>query len=415
MSDNLSKKKSYSFATKLVLVIVVVFIALLSLELVVRAYKYYKPSKKYVNTATDAYEKKGEDLSKYDPISLMRFSGYQVYTPLENHKGKGYFTNSAGFRHDEDIPLKKPDGELRIFITGGSTAWGFGASQENMYSTIAENILQERFPDIKIRVINAGVGAYLSTHERILILNKIYEYEPDILVMFTGWNDGYAAYRGTRVLDDRWDYLNAGQALAENFSNVAKYEDLNVIEKLDAPEYEDYTIKLQHIIEKVLYKLNNPSDNIKEKIKQIKIEPEYVVKDLANNLTTISDLSKRQGFSLVFYLQPSLYNTRKDLSESESFIIEEDKKNLVLFPELHSEIYDLYRKELPIVAQKEDFIFIDSDVAISGETKTVFVDPVHVGGRGNRLLGEHLASVLYDEVIKVTNKNSTSATKTNNQ
>lgn len=410
-----NSNRQYSFKTKLALAVLTFFIALLSLEIAVRAYKYYNSSKQFVITAEDAYEKEGEDLSKYDPISLMRFSGYLVYTPLENYKGKGYFTNSNGFRHNEDIPLEKPEGELRIFITGGSMAWGFGASQENMYSTIAENILQEKFPDIKIRIINAGVGTYLSTHERILILNKISEYEPDIIVMFSGWNDGYAAYRGTRVIDDRWDYLNAGQVLAENFETLGEQEDPNLIKKIDTPEYEDYDLKLIYMIDKVKYRLGNPGESIKQKIKQIKIDPEYVVDDLTKNITTISDLAKRQGFSLVFYLQPSLYNTKKELSEYEAYNVEQDKKNLALFPKMHSEIYDLYRNELPKLAEREDFIFIDSDEAISGETKRVFVDPVHVGGRGNRLIGEHLATLLYDVVVNILNNNSTSASKTYNE
>jgi len=157
------------------------------------------------------------------------------------------------------------------------------------------------------------------------------------------------------------DYLNAGQVLAKNFETLGKHDDPNLIKKIDTPEYEDYDLKLIYMIDKVKYRLGNPGESIKQKIKQIKIDPEYVVDDLTKNITTISDLAKRQGFSLVFYLQPSLYNTKKELSEYETYNVEQDKQNLALFPKMHSEIYDLYRNELPKLAEREDFIFIDSD------------------------------------------------------
>ena len=46
-------------------------------------------------------------------------------------KGNRYeFANNAGFRDPRPISLKKPDDEFRIFLTGGSTAFGLGATGE---------------------------------------------------------------------------------------------------------------------------------------------------------------------------------------------------------------------------------------------------------------------------------------------
>jgi len=38
------------------------------------------------------------------------------------------YANNAGFREPRNISPDKPDSEFRIFLTGGSTAFGLGAS-----------------------------------------------------------------------------------------------------------------------------------------------------------------------------------------------------------------------------------------------------------------------------------------------
>src|SRR5271157_5267123 len=46
-------------------------------------------------------------------------------------KGNRYeYANNAGFRDPRPISLEKPDDEYRIFLTGGSTAFGLGATGE---------------------------------------------------------------------------------------------------------------------------------------------------------------------------------------------------------------------------------------------------------------------------------------------
>ena len=46
-------------------------------------------------------------------------------------KGNRYeYANNAGFREPRDIPVEKPHDEYRVFLTGGSTAYGLGAIGE---------------------------------------------------------------------------------------------------------------------------------------------------------------------------------------------------------------------------------------------------------------------------------------------
>lgn len=100
------------------------------------------------------------------------------------------YHNAQQFRHREDLGPRE-DRELRIFITGGSTAWGCMA--EDMDATISaflEEILAERnYDGWRIRVVNAATGGWVSTQERIWIINRISEFEPDIVISYSGAND----------------------------------------------------------------------------------------------------------------------------------------------------------------------------------------------------------------------------------
>jgi len=385
--------------SKICLILIGVFVALLISEVSLRSLKWM-----FVKTQNavehngneipknDAYEKDGEHREKHDRFALMRFSSFLGYYPFENHRGEGYVSNQYGFRYKEDFPIKKPRGEIRIFVTGGSTAWGTGVSQEDMFTNLAERYLQINFPRSKIRVISAGVGAYLSTHERILVINKIIGLDPDVVIMFSGWNDTFAGYRGFRVIDDTWDYLGAAPILAKNSPRYS-HKNQKKVDEFNKPQYDDYIIKTHYILDMFFYGLRSRKE-IEQSISHIQIEPEINLYDLKNNIDIVVYLSKRNKFSFIFYLQPSLYNSNKELSPFESYLTKQGETQYIGYSHYNSQLYDLYRENLPLFAKREGFVFVDGDDAISNEKGTVFDDHVHFGDRGNDLIAKHLAEVI---------------------
>ena len=96
----------------------------------------------------------------------------------------------------------------------------------------------------------------------------------------------------------------------------------------------------------------------------------------------------------MLYLQPSIYDTRKALSGWERLVVERAEQQFVGFPEYNRKVYAAYRRSLPERAEKDGYLFVDGDLAIAAEAKGVFADHVHLGSRGNRLVGQHLAGVL---------------------
>lgn len=102
-------------------------------------------------------------------------------------------TNEWGFRENEFFPREKPAGEVRIFVLGGSTVFGWGVtSDETLPSELHKLISQDPMvmgSGKNVRVINAGVPWYASWHEAALAFFRVLEFNPDWIVVFDGLND----------------------------------------------------------------------------------------------------------------------------------------------------------------------------------------------------------------------------------
>jgi len=107
---------------------------------------------------------------------------------IPNQKTESITINSLGFRGNE-LPTEKSESEFRIFMIGGSTMFGYGAtSDETTIPGFMDNLFKNNNLDT-IRVINAGIQGADSFDELRLIQTKILELEPDLVIIYDGWND----------------------------------------------------------------------------------------------------------------------------------------------------------------------------------------------------------------------------------
>ena len=132
------------------------------------------------------------------------------------------YANNAGFRDPRPISVKKPDDEFRIFLTGGSTAFGLGAGgqaapvtdyyyiehRENI-AHVLEKILnaEELLPGKKIRVYNTAVWGHTYQHLLFRYITKLRQYKPDLIVSLDGANELHPI----SVPAKDWDYFRQGQ------------------------------------------------------------------------------------------------------------------------------------------------------------------------------------------------------------
>ena len=96
--------------------------------------------------------------------------------------------NSYGFRGDE-FEKEKPDNTFRIFALGGSTTFGVGAADNETWPVYLQKIMNEKITGKNIEVINFGLSGATTESYYELIKNRMSSLDPDLIIMYDGWND----------------------------------------------------------------------------------------------------------------------------------------------------------------------------------------------------------------------------------
>lgn len=246
------------------------------------------------------------------------------------------------FRYKE-ILGKKEKAEYRIFITGGSTAWGaLAPNNESTIGGFLEKILNEKQKVKKIKVITAAAGAWNSTQERIWIFNRITEYEPDLIISYSGHNDIYDWYqRKENIFNSYWydgEYY---------FNAIIQYEKFN-----RGIDLVDSILSYRKEMKK-FYKDDFPRKTIK-------------------NIQIINAYLKTVHCSYYYVLQPIRKNDREKISKE----YEKLKIELVKFDK-----------------EEKNFSFYDhSD--LFDNSRNIFFDRCHIGDRGNLIIAENLSKII---------------------
>ena len=122
------------------------------------------------------------------------------YSPSRQASEYLYLTDENGFSADVDDPpvlRHKPVGVYRVIVLGGSTVMGDGAPRpsQNLVGMLRAAVRDQRITAAdgkRVEFINAGVDGYNSAQEYLYFVSRIIRLEPDLVVVYDGWNDSYA-------------------------------------------------------------------------------------------------------------------------------------------------------------------------------------------------------------------------------
>ena len=191
--------------------------------------------------------------------------GYQL---VKNQNNPYWQINEQGFRDRDALTITKPKDEIRIFILGGSTAFGYGSSSNE--TAIAEQLetrLQKRLqqqkqspqlykPDVlpqeeeakaealkrtskiksgNYRVINAAIPGYASGNQLAQLALQVLPYKPDLIVVLDGYEDLILSSEETAAQVPRFD---------EELENKSDYVKVSVNKLLKPIEDKSYLTKV---------------------------------------------------------------------------------------------------------------------------------------------------------------------------
>lgn len=351
-----------SYKKQTVFFILLILISLSIIEITIRVYDFYYPQCNFLDS--DVFDNVSHDLK----LDICKDNGAVKWktNPLllipDQHM-KTININSDGFRGNELLT----DPDYRIFLVGGSTTFGVGAtSDQSTIPYFLQEKLVERFPDSNIEVINAGIPNAYSFTESVLIKNKLLSFAPNMLVIYDGWNDlahDYEEYEtGTDVLlldkiirfIGKSDYVTP-KALLTFYFNL-QYDSTDVIEF--------------------------DNSNMDKKITLWK-----------NTWEEICELGNESNFKTIITLQPLVGTGNKALSSEElTYFKKYDGQSKI-------DHYDSYNNALNELDSKCSTI-ADLRNVFDSNHETVYFDFGHVGDHGNKIVANEIYEKILPTILK---------------
>lgn len=317
----------------------------------------------------------------------------------------------------EDLPRIKPADEYRIFIFGGSSVAGYGArTGDQTISGHLERILAESkpLPGKRVRVVNAGIGAYYSTQELARLAFEVLQYQPDFVIFFHGNND-YRAWEYNQLSKDlygpliRPNYNSYDYELMIGFDRMQSLTGagahlLNLIDQY-LPVLHYTTVLAKHVR---FYGLGARGAGVGTTVgttgdggkaagasqADAAMATTYMTRE-ANSLATMIDndrsvagIARSHGFKALVALQPCLLLPRKtQMTPEEAAILPDRPIHGIPFYGLASEKYRELGRNNDAQVQFHDLTGIFETVS-----EHIFTDFVHYTPRGNEIIARELAT-----------------------
>src|SRR5262249_45528181 len=104
-----------------------------------------------------------------------------------------YRLNSLGFRIERPLIKSKPEGEVRIFVLGGSSVYNGAPLARNIPSQLESELLHHGF--FEARVYNFGIVSAVSGQELALLTHLLVDYTPHVVISYGCGNDFLSPYQ----------------------------------------------------------------------------------------------------------------------------------------------------------------------------------------------------------------------------
>ena len=246
----------------------------------------------------------------------------------------------------------------RVFVLGGSTAWGNGARDDYTIPSYVSRFLAEA--GHRVRVTNYAELGFVSTQNLITLTLALQNGEvPRFVLCYDGVNDVYAA-------------LQSRQAGVPQLSSR--------LSKAMNGLFDDYYRKVTGLVPDGRAPADQPQVTDDELIEQM-------LAVYLGNLRIINRLAESHGFKTLFFWQPTAL-VNKPLSPSEADRIEEVRRVAGEF------IQKAYGR---IGAARTPRNFRNISDVFSSTTASEYFDFCHTTEEGNRLISRRMS----DEVQKV--------------
>jgi len=289
----------------------------------------------------DVYEGAEWPLEYFEEFERSYVTEWHSYVYWRRRPFDGeYITVADGGRRQTWNVASEKQANMRIWMFGGSTMWGTGARDAfTIASYVAKALAAEGFACVFVE--NFGESGYVTTQSLIALMLEVRTGNiPDLVVFYDGHNNVYAAFQNRE----------AGIPQNEHARRREFGRTVGMPYRKKVPLIEDGPLV------------------------------ERAVKLYFGDLRLLEDLAGQQGFEALGYWQPVAL-LRKPLTPYEAEMVKKRGEEVKEFFEMAYGRVDGY--ETPDMFRAISRVFATS-------SEPYYVDPAHVGERGNAIVAREM-------------------------
>ena len=326
------------------------------------------------------------------------FTEYSIHGGLKFKKNilahmPGYpdnlFTNKFGFiDNDNFIHDLNDSSKLNIFMTGGSTVEGRGASSNlNTIPSSLERCLLNEIDNVQ--VINAGFSGDFSYQEFMRVAGKILpNYKVDMIIHLGAKNDAHNLF----AEGEDWQINNQKYfRTSDYFFNNLKVDCIScsIANKLDRFSLIFYS--LNYFYKKYLInKFNKNTLNNNLYIAKKNMKKSFT--NYKNNLSLMNNYYKDYEIEFYAFIQPYLHISNKKITKKEKQFL--DKFELDIGKNYHDYIRDYFNL---ISNNKFKFNVYDISQLFKHQAQETFYDSFHYNDLGNKLIADKICKQILNK------------------
>ncbi len=329
------------------------------------------------NPVFDAYVDKKELLAETASSRKVRFEPYYHWRTQEIH-GKYRNVGEDGVRHTVQGDVR-PDAK-KVFVLGGSTTWGANVPDQDTIPSYLQARLGGNF-----RVYNFGDTGWVSTQEFNYLLHQLaLGNVPDYVVFYDGANDGFTGAYSPAIPRDPVNL----RVHDKNAQRLTAWPRLIV----DAYDRTNYKLFLDYVMKRV-----GPSpkkrwdDDVASRVDN---NAQAVVDLYEAHMRQVKALAAEYGFKAFFFWQPNLFAGARRALPYEQQLIASASPMWVMSQQR------VYQKAKTAFSGRESEGVLFLGDIFEDINEPIYVDWVHVGPRGNEIIGNEIARRLAAVAMK---------------
>ncbi|MEL6269457.1 MAG: SGNH/GDSL hydrolase family protein [Chloroflexota bacterium] len=290
---------------------------------------------------------------RYEPFTVWRSQAFE---------GVSAIVLEDGTRLTPGANCDDPDA-YTVFMFGGSTMWGLGASDEGTIPAYVQAALGE-----DACVVNYGMFGYVATQNTIKLMTELQQGRvPDAVIFYDGVNDVLATHQ------------NGAAAAHQNLSEVAAaYEPNTLASAMLEALRESYTMQLMGGV------LPRPAPQAPDRPDNITLATQTADAYLLN-VAIVDRLATEYGFEYALFWQPVITVGDKPLTPEEAPLA----GGLGDAGALYTETYQLIEQR----ADDTDNLHYIAD-AFDDTEQFLYVDPFHIVPEGNEIIANRMLQAM---------------------